>query len=59
MTDLSLDLRTDTITRPTAEMWEAMQSAELGWAHVGEDENVLELEAEVASLLGKEAGLLV
>ena len=40
-------------------MWEAMRSAELGWAPAGEDEHVLNLEALVAKFLGKEAGLLV
>src|SRR5579862_6119138 len=56
---VALDLRSDAITLPTEEMWEAMRSAKLGWAHVGADENVLELEAAVAALLGKEAGLLI
>lgn len=56
---LSLDLRTDAITLPTPEMWDAMRAAELGWAHVGEDTQVIELEAEAAALTGKEAGLLL
>jgi len=62
MTDdagLRLDFRSDAITLPTVEMWEAMRSADLGWSHVGEDEQVRELEAEVAALAGKPAALLV
>lgn len=56
---LELDLRTDAVTLPTEEMWEAMRNAELGWAHLGEDRQVNELEAEAAALTGKEAGLFV
>jgi len=40
-------------------MWDAMRSAELGWATVGEDPSVNELQERVAGLLGKEAGLWV
>src|SRR5947209_5822966 len=40
-------------------MWEAMRRASLGWALVGEDPNVNELEAEGAERLGKEAALFV
>jgi threonine aldolase len=40
-------------------MWEAMRSAELGWATVGEDPSVNELQERVAGLLGKEAALWV
>lgn len=56
---LRLDLRSDAVTLPTAEMWNAMQGATLGWAHVGEDQTVDELESTVAELAGKEAGLFV
>ena len=41
---LGLDLRSDAITQPTDEMWEAMRQATLGWASVGEDASVRELE---------------
>lgn len=54
-----IDLRTDAMTPPTDEMWEAMRAAELGWQLLGEDTSVLELEALGAELLGKEAGLFV
>ncbi len=52
-----IDLRSDVHAPPTDEMWEAMRSAELGWATVGEDPSVNELQERVAGLLGKEAGL--
>ena len=55
----SIDLRSDLCTVPTAEMWEAMRAAELGWATYGEDASVNELCERVAELLGKPAGLWV
>ena len=54
-----IDLRSDTVTRPTAAMREAMARAEVGDDVYGEDPTVQRLEADVASLLGKEAGLFV
>ena len=54
-----IDLRSDLCTVPTAEMWEAMRAAELGWATFGEDPSVNELCARVAELLGKPSGLWV
>ena len=54
-----IDLRSDLHALPTEEMWEAMRSAELGWATYGEDASVNRLQARVAELLGKEAGLWV
>src|SRR5258708_32275166 len=54
-----VDLRSDAITVPTDAMWEAMRAAELGWASAGQDPTVLELEAEAATLAGKEAALYV
>jgi threonine aldolase len=56
---MSIDLRSDAVTQPTDEMWDAMRSAKLGWAATGEDENVRELEVTVAQLMGKEAAFLV
>lgn len=55
----SIDLRSDTVTRPTAAMRRAMFDALVGDDVYGEDPTVNELEARVASLLGKEAALLV
>jgi len=55
----AVDLRSDTVTRPTPEMRAAMASAEVGDDVYGEDPTVVALEAEVAALLGYEAGLFV
>jgi threonine aldolase len=52
-----IDLRSDTITKPTPAMRTAMASAEVGDDVFGEDPTVRELEAETAALLGKEAAL--
>lgn len=52
-----IDLRSDTLTRPTAGMREAMASAEVGDDVYGEDPTVIALETRVAELLGHEAGL--
>lgn len=54
-----LDFRSDTLTRPTAAMREAMASAELGDDVFGEDPTVNALEARCAELAGKQAALLV
>ena len=54
-----IDLRSDLLSVPTAEMWEAMRAAELGWATVGEDASVNELCDRVAELLGKAAAVWV
>ena len=54
-----IDLRSDTVTRPTAEMRRAMAAADVGDDVYGEDPSVNELEERAAELLGKEAGLFV
>ncbi|MFO0841339.1 MAG: low-specificity L-threonine aldolase [Gemmataceae bacterium] len=54
-----IDLRSDTVTRPTPGMLAAMQSAEVGDDVFGEDPTVNRLEGRVAALLGKEAALFV
>ena len=54
-----IDLRSDLCSVPTSEMWEAMQTAELGWATVGEDTSVNELCERAAELLGKAAAIWV
>ena len=54
-----VDLRSDTVTRPTTAMRAAMVEAEVGDDVYGEDPTVNRLEAEVAELLGHEAGLFV
>jgi len=52
-----IDLRSDTVTRPTAAMRAAMAEAEVGDDVFGEDPTVTALEARVATLLGHEAAL--
>ncbi len=54
-----IDLRSDTVTRPTAAMREAMARAEVGDDVYGEDPSVRALEERVAELLGKERALFV
>lgn len=56
MADL-VDLRSDTVTRPTTAMREAMATAEVGDDVYGEDPTVNALEARVAAMLGHEAAL--
>lgn len=56
---MTVDFRSDTVTKPTPEMREAMAGAEVGDDVYGEDPNVTALETEVAALLGKEAALFV
>jgi threonine aldolase len=53
------DLRSDTLTRPTAEMRAAMARAEVGDDVYGEDPSVRALEDRVAELFGKEQALFV
>jgi threonine aldolase len=52
-----IDLRSDTVTRPTPAMREAMANAEVGDDVYGEDPTVNALEAEVADLFGHEAAM--
>jgi len=52
-----IDLRSDTVTRPSAVMRRAMAEAEVGDDVLDGDPTVRRLEARVASLLGKESGL--
>ena len=54
-----IDLRSDTVTRPTPAMREAMARAEVGDDVYGEDPTVNALQERVAALLGKEAALFV
>jgi threonine aldolase len=54
-----VDLRSDTVTRPTAEMRRAMTEAEVGDDVYGEDPTVNRLERRAAEILGKEAALFV
>jgi threonine aldolase len=54
-----IDLRSDTVTKPTPEMRRAMADAEVGDDVFGDDPTVIALEERAADLLGKEAGLFV
>ena len=54
-----IDLRSDTVTRPTAAMRTAMAAAEVGDDVFGDDPTVTALQARLAQLLGKEAALFV
>ena len=54
-----IDLRSDTATKPTPEMLEAMTCAELGDEQAKEDPTVNELQRRAAELLGQEAALFL
>ena len=57
-----VDLRSDTVTKPSPEMWEAVRSldnSKLGDDVMGEDPTVNELERKAAEKLRKEAALFV
>src|SRR4051794_4080 len=56
---MTIDLRSDTVTRPTPEMRRAMAEAEVGDDVYGEDPTVNRLERRAAEILGKEAALFV
>ena len=57
LTRMSIDLRSDTLTKPSDGMRSAMASAEVGDDVYGEDPTVNSLEERVAKMFGKEAGL--
>ena len=54
-----VDLRSDTVTRPTPAMRAAMAGAEVGDDVYGDDPTATALEERAAELLGKEAALFV
>jgi threonine aldolase len=54
-----IDLRSDTVTKPTAEMRQAMARAEVGDDCYGEDPTLNELEAVAAEIMGKERAVYV
>ena len=59
MDQQTIDLRSDTVTKPTAEMRAAMASAEVGDDVYGEDPTINRLEARAAEVFGKEAAIFV
>src|SRR5262245_36091465 len=56
---MATDFRSDTVTRPTPAMRQAMAAAPVGDDVFGDDPSVNALEAETAALLGFEAGIYV
>ncbi|CAM3832341.1 low specificity L-threonine aldolase [Mucilaginibacter galii] len=54
---MTVDFRSDTVTKPTPGMLEAMWSAKVGDDVFGEDESINELEAKAAAMFGMEAGI--
>lgn len=54
-----IDLRSDTVTKPTLQMREAMAKAEVGDDVMGEDPTINRLQEMAAERMGKEAGLFV
>lgn len=54
---MTIDLRSDTVTRPTPEMLNAMTKAEVGDDVFGEDPTINQLQEKVAEMFGKEAAL--
>jgi threonine aldolase len=59
MDDRVIDLRSDTVTKPTPAMRQAMAEAAVGDDVLGDDPTVIELERRTAELLGKAAALFV
>src|SRR5438552_8965724 len=58
MTDI-VDLRSDTVTKPSREMRAAMANAEVGDDVLGDDPTVIKLQERMAAFLGKDAALYV
>lgn len=56
---IRVDLRSDTVTKPSPEMRKAMYEAEVGDDVYGDDPTVNKLQEKAAEMLGKEAGLFV
>jgi threonine aldolase len=54
---LTVDLRSDTVTKPTPGMLEAMMSAKVGDDVFGEDETINQLEQKTADIFGMEGGI--
>ncbi len=57
--EVPVDLRSDTVTKPTPEMRQAMAEAEVGDDVYGEDPTVNKLQARAAEIFGREAALFV
>lgn len=59
MNEKTIDLRSDTVTKPTPAMRKAMAEAEVGDDVLGDDPTVKELERRTAEILGKDAAVFV
>ena len=59
ISDSVVDLRSDTVTRPTPAMRQAMAAAEVGDDVYGEDPTINKLQERAAEIFGREAGLFV
>ncbi|KDP40730.1 hypothetical protein JCGZ_24729 [Jatropha curcas] len=59
MVTRTVDLRSDTVTKPTEAMRAAMANAEVDDDVLGDDPNALRLQTEMARIMGKEAALFV
>jgi len=59
MATATIDLRSDTVTRPTAAMRDAMMAAPVGDDVFGDDPTVNALQERIAAMLGKEAALFM
>jgi len=59
MAEQPIDLRSDTVTKPTARMRQAIASAEVGDDVYSEDPTVCRLQDQLAEMLGKEAALFM
>ena len=59
MSESIIDLRSDTVTKPTPEMRAAMAQAEVGDDVYGEDPTINKLEARAAEIFGREAAIFV
>lgn len=57
--EATVDLRSDTLTKPTPEMYKAMCEAEIGDEQNGEDPTVIRLQEMAAEKLGKESALFI
>ena len=57
--EMIVDLRSDTLTKPTPEMMEAMMTAEVGDDVFGEDPSINALQEKMAAMFGMEAALFV
>lgn len=59
MADRIIDLRSDTVTRPTQGMRQAIANAEVGDDVLGDDPSVIRLQERIAAMMGKEAACFV